>query len=90
MTAKHSRIVQTRLVIGVGRDTPDHYVWRRSSSQFTHGLATTIDGEEHYFAGAPDGRGGASDIPRHTSVKTGPNSLRCRPYNPGPSGASQW
>jgi selenium-binding protein 1 len=61
-----------------------------AAAGFTHAPVVTIDGEEYYLAGAPDGPGGATDIPGHTWVQAGPNRLRGKHYNTGPFGASQW
>lgn len=57
---------------------------------FVHGIVVNVDGEDYYFAGAPDGNGGAYDIPGHTWVQTGPERLTGKHYNSGPFGAPQW
>jgi hypothetical protein len=57
---------------------------------FVHGIVVDIDGEDYYFTGAPDGPGGAFDIPGHSWVQAGPNQLVGKHYNTGPGGASQW
>jgi len=35
---------------------------------FTHGIVIPVDGEDYYFAGAPDGLNGAKDIPGHSEL----------------------
>jgi len=61
-----------------------------SAQGFTHGIVIPVDGEDYYLAGAPDGPGGAFDIPGHYWVQAGPNQLVGRHYNTGPFGAPQW
>lgn len=57
---------------------------------FTHAPVIYVDGEAYYMAGAPDGPGGATDIPGHYWVQTGPDKLVGKHYNTGPFGAPQW
>jgi len=57
---------------------------------FTHGIVVNVDGDDYYFAGAPDGPNGEYDIPGHFWVQAGPNQLVGKHYNTGPFGASQW
>jgi selenium-binding protein 1 len=57
---------------------------------FAHGPVINVDGTDYYLAGAPDGPGGAFDIPGHYWVQAGPNQLVGKHYNTGPFGASQW
>lgn len=57
---------------------------------FTHGIIIDVDGVEYYFDGAPDGEGGAYDIPGHDWVLVGKNKLVGKHYNTGPFGAPQW
>lgn len=59
---------------------------------FVHGIIVNLDGEDYYLAGAPDGPGGATDIPGHywAQGKGNPNRLVGKHYNTGPFGASQW
>ncbi len=57
---------------------------------FTHGIAVDVDGEAYYLAGAPDGPDGATDIPGHEWVQTGPNQLVGKHYNTGPFGKPSW
>jgi hypothetical protein len=61
-----------------------------SADGFTHGRVFIVDGEEYYMAGAPDGPGGAFDIPGHTWVQAGPNRVVGKHYNTGPGGAEKW
>ena len=57
---------------------------------FVHGIVINVDGVDYYLAGAPDGPGGAIDVPGHYWVLAGPNQLVGRHYNTGPFGMSQW
>jgi hypothetical protein len=61
-----------------------------SAQGFVHGIVIEVDGEDYYLAGAPDGPGGAFDIPGHYWVQAGPNQLVGKHYNTGPSGDPQW
>lgn len=55
-----------------------------------HGPVLNVDGVEYYLAGAPDGEGGAFDIPGHHWVVAGNGQFAGKHYNTGPFGASQW
>lgn len=57
---------------------------------FVHAPVVIVDGVDYYLAGMPDGPGGASDIPGHEWVQTGPNQLVGKHYNTGPFGMSSW
>jgi len=57
---------------------------------FTHAIVVDVDGVDYYLAGAPDGPGGATDIPGHHWVQAGPKHLVGKHYNTGPFGAPQW
>ncbi|MEN8194142.1 MAG: hypothetical protein ABFS12_15065 [Bacteroidota bacterium] len=57
---------------------------------FIHGIVINIDGEDYYFAGAPDGPEGAFDIPGHDWVMAGSDQVIGKHYNTGPFGAPQW
>ncbi len=57
---------------------------------FVHGIVITVENEDYYLAGAPDGPGGATDIPGHYWVMAGPSQLVGKHYNIGPFGAAQW
>ena len=46
-----------------------------SAKGFVHGIVVNVDGEDYYLAGAPDGPGGAFDVPGHDWVQAGPNKL---------------
>ena len=49
-----------------------------------------LDGEDYYWAGAPDGPNGETDVPGHYWVQAGPRQLVAKHYNTGPFGAPQW
>jgi selenium-binding protein 1 len=57
---------------------------------FVHGVVIDIDGEGYYFAGAPDGEGGAIDVPGHSWVQAGPTQIVGKHYNTGPFGSANW
>jgi selenium-binding protein 1 len=57
---------------------------------FVHGIVITVDGEDYYLAGPPDGPGGAMDVPGHDWVQAGPQKVIGKHYNTGPFGAPQW
>ncbi len=57
---------------------------------FEHAIMVDVDGVYYYLAGAPDGPGGATDIPGHAWVQAGPNQLEGKHFNTGPFGAAQW
>jgi hypothetical protein len=61
-----------------------------SAGGFTHAPVLNVDGVEYYMAGAPDGPGGATDIPGHYWVQAGPNQVVGKHYNTGPFDAPQW
>lgn len=50
----------------------------------------TVDGTDYYWAGAPDGPNGETDVPGHYWVQAGKNKLIAKHYNTGPFGAPQW
>ncbi|NIW44978.1 MAG: hypothetical protein GWN14_01535 [candidate division Zixibacteria bacterium] len=66
------------------------FIGQVSAGGFEHGVVFLVDGEEYYMAGAPDGPGGAIDIPGHTWVQAGPDQVTGKHYNTGPFGAPQW
>lgn len=61
-----------------------------SADAFVHGVVVTVDGNDYYMAGPPDGPGGATDIPGHNWTIAGPNQLVAKHHNTGPFGAPQW
>ena len=61
-----------------------------SAKGFVHGLVVDVDGVDYYLAGAPDGEGGAFDVPGHHWIQAGPRKLVGKHYNTGPFGAPQW
>lgn len=61
-----------------------------SAGGFTHAPTVDVEGVDYYLAGAPDGPGGATDIPGHYWVEAGPNQLVGKHYNTGPFGAPGW
>lgn len=62
-----------------------------SAKGYTHALVLDVDGVDYYMApGAPDGPGGATDIPGHYWVQAGPDKVVGKHYNTGPFGASKW
>jgi len=61
-----------------------------AAAGFSHSPVVTVDGVDYWFDGAPDGPGGAKDIPGHYWTQAGPNQLVGKHYNTGPFGASNW
>lgn len=61
-----------------------------SAKGFERWPVITIDGEDYYWAGAPDGPNGETDVPGHSWVQTGPNRFVAKHFNTGPFGAPQW
>jgi hypothetical protein len=61
-----------------------------SDTGFVHGVVVAVDGEDYYLAGAPDGPGGAQDVPGHYWVTSGPDQLVGKHFNSGPFGAPNW
>ena len=61
-----------------------------SGDGFIHGIVIPVDGEDYYFAGAPDGPNGEYDIPGHYWVILDKNRLAGKHYNTGPFGAEKW
>ncbi len=57
---------------------------------FVHGIVVSLDGEDYYFAGAPDGPNGEIDVPGHYWVQAGPTQFVGKHYNTGPFGAPKW
>ena len=57
---------------------------------FVHGIVIPVDGADYYLPGAPDGPGGAIDVPGHSWVLAGPRQIVGKHYNTGPFGAAQW
>jgi hypothetical protein len=60
------------------------------SAKFEHAIVFDVDGEDYYMAGAPDGPGGAIDIPGHYWVQAGSGQVEGKHLNTGPGGAPQW
>ncbi len=63
---------------------------KKMDKGFVHGLIVDIDGEDYYFAGAPDGMNGAVDVPGHHWVQAGPKKVVGKHYNTGPFGMPGW
>ena len=61
-----------------------------SADGFQRWPVITIDGVDYYWAGAPDGPNGETDIPGHYWVQAGPKKLVGKHYNTGPFGLPSW
>ena len=61
-----------------------------AASGFVHAPVVTVDGVDYWLDGAPDGPGGAKDIPGHYWEQVRPNQLVGKHYNTGPFGAPSW
>jgi hypothetical protein len=60
------------------------------ANDYVHGIMIKVDSDDYYFAGAPDGPNGATDIPGHYWMQTAPNRLLGEHYNEGPFGADDF
>ena len=73
---------------------PDNVLSKASpnakSKGFVHAPAFYLDGVKYYFAGAPDGPGGTTDIPGHYWNQAGPMQFVGKHYNTGPFGMPGW
>ena len=61
-----------------------------TAAGFVHGIVIPVDGDDYYFAGAPDGPNGEFDVPGHAWVQAGPDRLVGKHFNTGPFGAPSW
>lgn len=61
-----------------------------TAQSFTHAPVVRVDGKDYWFDGAPDGPGGAKDVPGHEWAQVKRNQLEGRHYNTGPFGAPKW
>lgn len=61
-----------------------------SASGFDRWPVITLDGEDYYWVGVPDGPDGETDVPGHHWVQAGPRKFVAKHYNTGPFGAPQW
>lgn len=57
---------------------------------FTRWPVIALDGESYYWAGAPDGPNGETDVPGHYWRQAGPARYIAKHYNSGPFGAPAW
>ena len=64
--------------------------YKVKDADFEHGIVVKVDGKDYYLAGAPDGPGGAFDIPGHYWVQVNKRKLIGKHFNTGPFGAPQW
>jgi hypothetical protein len=60
-----------------------------ATKAFVHGIIINVDGVNYYLAGAPDGPGGATDIPGHYWTQASPNQLGGKHYDEAHFGAAQ-
>ena len=72
------------------KQSADASMTSMSNQGFVHAGIIYVDGEEYYMGGAPDGPGGATDIPGHYWNQAGPKNLVGKHYNTGPFGMSDW
>jgi len=61
-----------------------------SAGGFERWPVITLAGQDYYFAGAPDGPNGETDVPGHSWVQAGPRKFVAKHYNTGPFGAPSW
>lgn len=58
--------------------------------EFVHGIEIKLHDQSYYFAGAPAGENGATDIPGHEWLRVGKRRLIGKHYNTGPVGSSDF
>lgn len=63
---------------------------RVMEEEMVHGIVISVDGEDYYFDGPADGKGGEKDIPGHNWSITGENTLSGKHYNTGPNGSAKF
>ncbi|MCF6325120.1 MAG: hypothetical protein L3J89_12495 [Gammaproteobacteria bacterium] len=63
---------------------------QKPQKEFVHGITIKLGHHSYYFAGAPDGKNGATDVPGHQWVRIGKHHLIGKHYNTGPFGAPDW
>jgi hypothetical protein len=82
---KLSRLALAVLLLGalVAAASP---AMAKNRGGFTRGFEFDIDGEAYYLKGAPAGSNGATDIPGHAWVQSGPNRIQGKHYNTGTDG----
>lgn len=97
LSSKIAMVVLSLLFVVVGCSENNHPTEPTSQSNdvltkkgFVHGAVINIDGEDYYFAGAPDGPDGAVDVPGHSWIQAGKNQIVGKHYNTGPFGAPKW
>jgi len=62
----------------------------KAGNGFVHGIVIEIDGEDYYFAGAPDGPNGATDVPGHYWRLAGKDKVMGKHFNTGPFGSAKF
>lgn len=55
-----------------------------TAADYVHGIVISIDDEDYYFDGPPDGRRGEKDVPGHYWKQLGSDHVTGKHYNTGP------
>jgi hypothetical protein len=71
------------MLVGLSGSAAAAPTWDKDPEGFVHGPMLEIDGVYYYFKG-PGSMMGATDVPGHTWVQTGPYQVEGRHYNVGP------
>ncbi|NOY74079.1 MAG: hypothetical protein GXP14_17220 [Gammaproteobacteria bacterium] len=62
----------------------------KQPKEFVHGIAIKLHQGTYNFAGPPDGKDGATDVPGHSWLRIGKNRLLGKHMNTGPFGAPNY
>jgi len=65
--------------------TMEEEAMMEGEEKYVHGIALMVDGADYYLDGPADGHGGARDIPGHSWMATGQNTLKGKHFNSGPN-----
>jgi hypothetical protein len=84
---KKTLIISIAAIIGLLTIPP---LLTAAGSTFQHGITVVTPEGDYWLDGAPDGPGGATDIPGHTWRMLGKKRLMGLHYNTGPFGAPEW
>lgn len=86
-TVRQSLLVSVAVLALIGLTIPSA---NAEGNGFTRWPTISIDGEDYYWAGVPDGPNGETDVPGHYWRKAGPRKWVAKHFNTGPFGAPQW
>lgn len=87
---KKGKTILTLLFILLATLTAVSTVSAGGNKGFERWPVITLDGQDYFWAGAPDGPNGETDVPGHDWRQVGPNRWIARHFNTGPFGAASW